>query len=51
MNPGDLHVRHTAWRFDVPTALPEFGSHDLHDLETLDAFRMSRWSEMIGKVR
>ena len=36
---------------DVPTALPEFGGHDLHDLETLDAFRMSRRSEMIGEMR
>jgi hypothetical protein len=51
MNPGDLCVHHTAWRLDVSTALPKLGGHDLHDLETLDAFRMTRRGEMIGEMR
>ena len=51
MNPSDLHVRHTAWRLDVSSALAEFRGHDLHDLETLDALGMTRGSEMIGEMR
>ena len=51
VNAGDLLIGHTSWRLDVASTLAELGGHDLHHLEALDALRVSRRSQMIGKVR
>ena len=50
VNPRELLVR-SGTRLDHCTATPsELRHDDLHDFGTLDAFRMARWGQVIGKA-
>jgi hypothetical protein len=51
MDATDFGIARWSGLLDHDALLPEFGSHGLHDLESLDAFGMTRRRQMIGEDR